>query len=304
MLPPGDVLRRSHAAPGPETRLALPLRQLPGVLPGSRAVPPGGGGTVSDFCFARLPVDTPPCWISGGWGDWYGSYQHRGVDIAGPLGVPVYAPAQGRRVSLYNPDGSFGNAIVLDHEGTPWYSILAHLASPPLPGMGQLVQAGALVGYLGNTGQSSGPHVHWQVSNSIYFPPDLSTTVDPLSLMCDEEDDMTPAEVQQMIDAALAPVVAQLASVASTLTKLGAEVDTINDAVVKRMDLIEAGAGPIGNVREAWERLRSAGNIEPGDTGGPSVAMVGAPSSRSATQAGDEAAPPPLRRRYPDADEP
>lgn len=144
--------------------------------------------TVTELRFARWPVDIPPAYITWGFGEWDRSeysgwvwYQHRGIDIGCPVGTPVYAPAAGV-VYDHQGDGSFGVNVAIDHPGTPWYSIYAHL-SQALVGPGQAVEAGQLIALSGNTGLSSGPHVHWQVCRVSWFPRDIAQSADPASFL-------------------------------------------------------------------------------------------------------------------------
>lgn len=85
---------------------------------------------------------------------------HWGVDYAGPTGTPVYAPAPGR-VLLAKPRVVSGNSIMIEHlPGV--ISIYYHLDSLRVT-EGQEVQAGDLIGTIGSTGLSTGPHLHFEV---------------------------------------------------------------------------------------------------------------------------------------------
>lgn len=128
--------------------------------------------------FDRLPVDAP---ITGGFGQQYGSggstWLHRGVDFGCPTGTAVVAPCAGTVVQPFN-DGSFGVAVCLDH-GDGWYSIYAHLSRRDVTD-GQRVTPGQQLGLSGATGFVTGPHLHWQLSDSPTFPGDISRSRDPL----------------------------------------------------------------------------------------------------------------------------
>jgi hypothetical protein len=111
---------------------------------------------------------------------------HHGVDLANPIGVEVYAAGDGivrwaGKGSLED-DGfitAYGTTVVIEHdfgyEGQPVYTLYAHL-SAQLVETEQRVEAGQLIGLIGNTGQVSGPHVHFEVRigtnryNSVYNP--------------------------------------------------------------------------------------------------------------------------------------
>ncbi len=85
---------------------------------------------------------------------------HTGIDLGGEEGTPVYAPARGR-VALSEALTVRGNVVVIDH-GVGVFSGFFHLAQA-LVRKGQTVEAGDLIGYLGNTGLSSGAHLHWEM---------------------------------------------------------------------------------------------------------------------------------------------
>lgn len=89
-------------------------------------------------------------------------YYHRGVDYAAPTGAPVVAPAGGVVVLVGNHNEGFvvhGNTVGLDH-GQGVTSIFLHLSSIDVQ-EGDTVQAGDLIGRIGTTGASTGPHLHW-----------------------------------------------------------------------------------------------------------------------------------------------
>ena len=89
-------------------------------------------------------------------------YYHRGVDYAGAYGSPVIAPAAGRVALVGRESQGFkihGNVVGIDH-GQGVASILLHLSRIDVK-EGDFVQAGQVVGALGSTGASTGPHLHW-----------------------------------------------------------------------------------------------------------------------------------------------
>jgi murein DD-endopeptidase MepM/ murein hydrolase activator NlpD len=89
-------------------------------------------------------------------------YYHKGVDYAGSPGSPVLAPAAGQiRLVGREADGFVvhGNVVGIDH-GQGVVSILMHLQDIEVE-EGEMVEAGQLVGTVGDTGASAGPHLHW-----------------------------------------------------------------------------------------------------------------------------------------------
>ncbi len=89
-------------------------------------------------------------------------YFHRGVDYAGNYGSPVLAAATGRVALIGRESQGFrvhGNTIGLDH-GQGVETIYIHLSRINVK-QGDLVQAGQVIGALGDTGAATGPHLHW-----------------------------------------------------------------------------------------------------------------------------------------------
>ena len=85
---------------------------------------------------------------------------HTGLDIGAPQGTPVVAAAPGI-VAHAGRAGNYGLAVFLQHEGG-METIYAHLSGIAVK-RGQLVQAGEVIGYVGSTGKSTGPHLHFEV---------------------------------------------------------------------------------------------------------------------------------------------
>lgn len=85
---------------------------------------------------------------------------HHGLDLAAPMGTPVYAPASGK-IILRELQTQYGNTIVIDH-GYGVETVYGHM-SKFASKLGQSVRRGELIGYVGNTGYSTGPHLHYEV---------------------------------------------------------------------------------------------------------------------------------------------
>jgi len=83
---------------------------------------------------------------------------HTGVDIAAPVGMPVMAAATGT-VTMAGEHGNFGKAVMLNNGG--FRTLYGHL-SIVIVERGQVVSAGEVIGYSGNTGKSTGPHLHFE----------------------------------------------------------------------------------------------------------------------------------------------
>ena len=85
---------------------------------------------------------------------------HAGQDFGAPAGIPVAAPGAGV-VALAEPLSIRGNAVILDH-GQGVYSGFWHLSELTVT-PGQRVEAGDILGLVGNTGLSTGAHLHWEL---------------------------------------------------------------------------------------------------------------------------------------------
>lgn len=86
--------------------------------------------------------------------------QHNGVDFKAPTGSPVLASGAGEVVAS-GWRGAYGQAVEIDHGGG-LTTIYAHL-SKRMVKVGQKVRAGAMIGQVGNTGRSTGPHLHFEM---------------------------------------------------------------------------------------------------------------------------------------------
>lgn len=91
---------------------------------------------------------------------------HTGLDFAGPTGVAVHAAKTGK-VTSAGTEGAYGNTIVIDH-GDGYSTRYAHLQSIGAS-VGQTVSGGSTIGLRGNTGNSSGPHLHFEVTRNGEF---------------------------------------------------------------------------------------------------------------------------------------
>jgi murein DD-endopeptidase MepM/ murein hydrolase activator NlpD len=98
-------------------------------------------------------------WISGY--DYIPGANHPAIDIAGNIGNPVWASDNGVIVYAGWSNYGYGNLIVIDH-GNGWQTLYAHLNSIHV-GCGQSVNQGQGIGGLGNTGNSSGAHLHFEM---------------------------------------------------------------------------------------------------------------------------------------------
>jgi murein DD-endopeptidase MepM/ murein hydrolase activator NlpD len=85
---------------------------------------------------------------------------HEGIDFVGPVGKPILATADGVVVKA-EYIGGYGNHVKVDH-GYNYETLYAHLSEIQVH-TGDRVKRGEVVGALGNTGRSSGPHLHYGI---------------------------------------------------------------------------------------------------------------------------------------------
>ena len=138
-LPMGAPIDGSSAMPG-------------AVAPGEATwqMPVAASRISSGFGKIRIDPTTPT-----------GTRTHKGLDMTAPMGAPVHAARGGQVVRAGSTTGGFGNLVVIDHGGGI-RSFYGHLSSIEVK-KGDTVEAGALIGGVGSTGRSSGPHLHFEV---------------------------------------------------------------------------------------------------------------------------------------------
>lgn len=112
-----------------------------------------------------LPIDIADYTVSSGYGyrrdPVYGATKfHEGLDFAADTGTPVYATADGR-VNVAERKGGYGNCVDISH-GYNYLTRYAHLSEICVD-EGQQVRRGDLIGRVGSTGKSIGPHLHYEV---------------------------------------------------------------------------------------------------------------------------------------------
>ena len=106
---------------------------------------------------------------------------HTGLDFAAAIGTPIYATADGTVLSTSYDDGGYGNHVIINH-GYGYQTLYGHMVkikSKP----GEQVKRGQVIGWVGSTGKSTGPHCHYEVIRNgekidpvHYFFNDLSAT--------------------------------------------------------------------------------------------------------------------------------
>lgn len=115
---------------------------------------------------------------------------HYGMDFTAPVGTPVYATGDGKVVELKGSKGSrsgFGLVITVDH-GFGYKTVYAHLNAFNVD-MGHTVKRGDVIGFIGNTGTSTAPHLHYEVHKND----------NPVNPQYYYFKDLTPEEYEKMI---------------------------------------------------------------------------------------------------------
>jgi murein DD-endopeptidase MepM/ murein hydrolase activator NlpD len=90
-----------------------------------------------------------------------GTAIHYGIDIAGPLGSSIHCVLDGT-VIFAGEKSRWGNVVIVDHNHDGYKTIYAHLHKIIVK-EGEILLTGQTIGYRGNTGKSTGPHLHYEV---------------------------------------------------------------------------------------------------------------------------------------------
>ena len=139
------------------------------------------------------PMKSADFRISSGYGPREGGFHH-GIDLAGPVGAPIYAAADGTVVAA-GPATGFGNWIVLNHNinGHLWSTVYGHMfANGVLVKTGDHVTAGQHIANEGNDGESSGPHLHFEVWDGGHRDFTGGHDIDPAGWVKDSHDPGAP----------------------------------------------------------------------------------------------------------------
>ncbi len=87
---------------------------------------------------------------------------HHGIDFGGHLGIPIHATAAGIVEFAGFTKGGYGNLVILDHD-FGFQTLYGHMLKNLQVKKGDFVAKGDVIGYLGNTGVSTGPHLHYEI---------------------------------------------------------------------------------------------------------------------------------------------
>ncbi|MFO8054877.1 MAG: M23 family metallopeptidase [Bacteroidales bacterium] len=113
---------------------------------------------------------------------------HAGIDFTAPRGTPIYATGNGKITKPDEGMAGYGKHVVLDH-GYGYKTVYAHM-NKVIVRRGQHVKRGEIIGYVGNTGVSTGPHLHYEVRKN-------GKPVNPVHFFYN---DLTPEEYEKVIE--------------------------------------------------------------------------------------------------------
>ncbi|MEQ1796610.1 MAG: M23 family metallopeptidase [Lacibacter sp.] len=112
---------------------------------------------------------------------------HAGLDFAAPQGTPIYATADGVVQTSGNTGNGYGNHVVINH-GYNYETLYGHMVRVKARS-GQKVRRGEVIGWVGSTGKSTGPHLHYEVHKN-------GNAIDPIYFFYN---DLTPEQFDRML---------------------------------------------------------------------------------------------------------
>ncbi|HNJ58777.1 MAG TPA: M23 family metallopeptidase [Chitinophagaceae bacterium] len=117
---------------------------------------------------------------------------HAGLDFTAPIGTPIYATADGTIKTANFNAGGYGNHVIINH-GYGYETLYGHMVKIKAR-QGQSVKRGEVIGYVGSTGKSTGPHCHYEVHRNGH-------PVDPIYYFYN---DLTPEQYDRLLKLAAA----------------------------------------------------------------------------------------------------
>ena len=112
---------------------------------------------------------------------------HAGLDFAAPQGTPIYATADGVVKVAGNLGNGYGNHVVINH-GFGYETLYGHMVRIKVRN-GQRIRRGEVIGWVGSTGKSTGPHLHYEVHKN-------GRDLDPIYFFYN---DLTPEQFDRML---------------------------------------------------------------------------------------------------------
>lgn len=117
---------------------------------------------------------------------------HAGLDFAAPTGTPIYATADGTVSTSGNVGNGYGNHVIIRH-GYGYETLYGHMVKVKVRS-GQSVKRGEIIGWVGSTGKSTGPHCHYEVHKN-------GNKIDPVYFFYN---DLTPDQFDRLLKQAAA----------------------------------------------------------------------------------------------------
>ena len=117
---------------------------------------------------------------------------HAGLDFAAPQGTPIYATADGSVITAGNTGNGYGNYVVINHS-YGYETLYGHMVRVKVRN-GQTVKRGEVIGWVGSTGKSTGPHLHYEVHKN-------KEKIDPIYFFYN---DLTPEQFDMILKKAAA----------------------------------------------------------------------------------------------------
>lgn len=117
---------------------------------------------------------------------------HYGLDFAAPQGTPIYATADGTVTTAGSTGNGYGNHVIINH-GYGYETLFGHMVRVKVTN-GQSVKRGEVIGWVGSTGKSTGPHCHYEVHK-------YGDKIDPIYFFYN---DLSPAQFDQLLKKAAA----------------------------------------------------------------------------------------------------
>ena len=113
---------------------------------------------------------------------------HWGTDFSAPTGTPIYATGDGKVTKYRRSRAGYGNHIIIDH-GYGYQTLYAHMSKVDVR-RGQKVKRGDIIGYIGSSGRSTAPHLHYEVIKD-------GRKINPVNYFFN---DLSPEEYEMMLE--------------------------------------------------------------------------------------------------------
>ena len=114
--------------------------------------------------------------------------RHWGTDFSAPTGTPIYATGDGLVIENNNSRSGYGKHIIIDH-GYGYQTLYAHMSKVDVR-RGQRVKRGDVIGYIGSSGRSTAPHLHYEVIKD-------GRKINPINYFFN---DLSPEEYEKMLE--------------------------------------------------------------------------------------------------------